>query len=119
MLETQTPANFHARRKRGVESCERKARETHKRCNTWYLDSPQTKTVFIEMLLDAIHHCIAVTSVERLPEEFHHSGIGVHCRKRIPILVTPLTKANAAAGQFHKGRHLPNSKPASCNEARQ
>jgi hypothetical protein len=67
------------------------------------LDSPKTKVAFAEMILDAIDHRVALNSTETTPEEFHNSRIGIHCGKRFPILVTPSTQADAAAGQCHKG----------------
>jgi hypothetical protein len=57
------------------------------------------------MLLDEINHRVALNSTEATPEECHNSRIGIHCGKRFPILVTPSTQADAAAGQCHKGAH--------------
>jgi len=105
MLEGQTPTDFHTGCEMGAESCDCYSGETDKRCYVRNLDSPQTKVVFAEMLLDAIDHRIALNSTEAIPEEFHNSRIGIHCGKRFPILVTPSTQANAAAGQCHKGAH--------------
>jgi len=61
--------------------------------------------VFAEMLLDVINHGVTLNAAEAASEEFHNSGIGIHCGKRFPILLTPLTQANAAARQCHKGTH--------------
>jgi hypothetical protein len=61
--------------------------------------------VFDEMLLDVINHRVALNATEATSEEFHNSGIGIYGGKRFPILVTPLTQADATAGQFHQGAH--------------
>jgi hypothetical protein len=55
-------------------------------------------SVFAEMLLDAIGHRVAFKSTEATPEELHDSRIGIHHGKRFPILITPSTQADAAAG---------------------
>jgi hypothetical protein len=57
----------------------------------------------MKMLLDAIDHRVAFSSTEATRKKFHDSRIGIHCRRRVAIFVAPLTQADAAAGQCHRG----------------
>src|SRR5207253_4689793 len=59
----------------------------------------------LKSFLDAIDNRVALNWTEGTQEEFHNSRIGIHCGERFPILVTPSTQADAAAGQCHKGAH--------------
>ena len=105
MFEGQTPTDLHTWREMGDEPWDGQSGEADKRCHTWDLDRPQAKSVFTEMLLDAIDHRVALNPTQAAAEEFHNPCIRIHCGKRFPILVTPLTKADAATGQCHKGAH--------------
>jgi hypothetical protein len=105
MPEGKTPADFHAGREMGAESCDGQSGEPDVWRDIQHLDCPQTKVVFTEMLVDAIDHRVALDPTEATPEEFHNARIGIHCGKRFPIVVTPSTQADAAAGQCHKGAH--------------
>src|SRR5258706_15368587 len=57
------------------------------------------------MPLDAIDHRVAINSAEAAAEEFHRSPIGIHDGKRGPVIITPSTQADPAAGQCRKGAH--------------
>jgi|SRR5207237_682878 len=105
MLEGQPPTDFHTGREMGAESWDCKSSEPDKRCYTRHLDSPKPKPRSLKSFLDAIDHRVALNWTEGTPEEFHNSRIGIHCGERFPILVTPSTQADAAAGQCHKGAH--------------
>jgi len=105
MLEGQTPADLHTGCEMGSEPLDRQSGEPDEGCYTWNLDRPQAKTMLVEMPLDAIDHRVTLNVTERAPEEFHNSRIGIHCGKRFPIGVTPLTQADAIAGQSRKGAH--------------
>jgi hypothetical protein len=61
--------------------------------------------MFRKMLLNTIDHRVALNSTEGTPKEFHNACIGIHSGKRFPILVTPWTQADAAAGQLRKVAH--------------
>jgi len=98
MLDSQTPADFHTWREMCAESWDCQSGEPDEGRHIRDLDSPQSKAVFAKMLLDAIDHGVALNSTEAIREEFHHSRIGIHCGKRVPILVTPSTQADAAVG---------------------
>src|SRR5882757_3149780 len=102
MLDSQTPADFHTWREMCAESWDCQSGEPDEGRHIRDLDSPQSKAVFAKMLLDAIDQRIALNSTQATRKEFHNSRIGVHCRKRLPILLTPPTQADSAAGQCHK-----------------
>jgi hypothetical protein len=89
----------------GGEARDFQSGETDKPCHTRDFDRPQAKSVFAEMLLDVINHRVALNAIKRTSEEFHNSGIGIHDGKRFPILVTPLTQADATGAQIREGAH--------------
>jgi hypothetical protein len=57
------------------------------------------------MLPDVMEHRVALSATEAIAEEFHDARVGIHCRERLFILVTPWSKADAVAGQCHKRAH--------------
>ncbi len=102
VLECQTPAYFYAGCERGGESWNRQSGESDAACYIRDLDCPQAEIVLAEMFLDALDHCVAFGATEATWEELHNARIGIHCGKRVAILLAPLTEADACAGQRRK-----------------
>src|SRR5262249_11321767 len=65
----------------------------------WVLQQPTSQS-----RARAVDHRVALNATEAAREEFHDPRVGIQRGKRVPILVTPSTQAEAAAGQGHSHR---------------
>jgi hypothetical protein len=66
------------------------------------LGSVEPKPLRSKMLLDAIHHRIALLAIQAFRQKLHHAEIGIDLRKRSSIAAFPLSQPKSLRFQHRE-----------------
>lgn len=105
VLHRKAPANLDARRKVGREARSGQTNESGERRDAGNFHCPQSKTVLLEVVLDARRQSIAFLPRQDTRKELHDSRIGVQSRKGAAVTRTPTAQVKPVRSKFARHVH--------------